>query len=452
MARKKNASFVGVPLRDVARDASIYARTIDNTAGDFQLLYDRVTGENSHTVGELITHKGSGNGCPINIPLGAQCINRNLRVAGAGLSGLEHYILIIPVFVPNNSQGEYKLDVDVDTYDDEELLCESQTTLWALSSTATGQVLRAERGDATTVRFHLTLGGGWQYIGVRRRLFLDEEDTRAFLRGWRFYPWWFSEQTTNGISIPGSASAGNDFPSLSSLTPSVAADNTIDTAMTAANSPLDPWVLTRLNRMVGAFWEYLTGSPVSGNNTIALATTRDHNRSVFTSEPLLELPMVSVALSALAVEAVTIKSGYLGTLSTSSPTQGPIDFVRYPQTTTSGGLPVVHIVSQGELWFPPFATGASSTLAGRVLIADYSAAGTIGGNWQARFFIGGSTSAWVTFSNIAGTRLYEASFSALNFTAAGANQMRMEIQNTSGSATITGQEIIVLGYSLAFTP
>lgn len=451
MARKKNASFVGVPLRDVARDASIYSRTIDNAAGDLQLLYDRVTGENAHTVGELITHKGSGNGSPINIPIGAQSINRNLRVAGAGSSGLDHYIITIPIFVPNNTQADYKLDVDVDTFDDEELFCESRSTSWALNFTDVGQVLRPERGDTTTVRFHLTLGSGWQYLAVRRRLFLDEEDTRAFLRGWRLYPWYFSEQTTNGLAIPGSAAAGNDYPSLSSLTPTVAADNTVDTAMTAPNSPLDPWVLTRLNRMAGALWEYLTGAPVPGNNTITLATTRDHNRSVFSAEPLVELPMVSVALSAFAVQCVTVKTNYLGTLSTSNPIQGPIDFVRYPQTTTSGGSPVVHIVSQNELWFPSFATGASSTLAARVLILDYSTGG-IGGNWQARFVIGGVTSSWVTFAVIAGTNLYAASFSALNFTASAANQVRLEIQNTSGSASIAGQEIIVLGYSLAFTP
>ena len=30
--------------------------------------------------------------------------------------------------------------------------------------------------------------------------------------------------------------------------------------------------------------------------------------------------------------------------------------------------------------------------------------------------------------------------------------LRLEIQNTSGSASISGQEIVVLGYALAFTP
>lgn len=452
MARKKNTSFVGSSVRDIARDASIYARVIDNAAGDLQLLYDRVTGENAHTAGELITHKGSGNGCPINIPHGSQMINRNLRLAGAGSSGQEYYIIIIPVFVPNNNQTLYKFDVDVDTYDDEQTICEVRSSTWALDSSDPGEVITPERGNATTVRYHLTLGAGWRFLAVKRKLYFDEVDTRALLSGWRLYPWYLSTQLTNGIDVPGSSAAGNPYPSLSTLTPTVAAQNTIDTAMTAANSPLDPWVLTRLNRMIGAMWEYLTGSPTPGNNTITLSTTRNHNRANFTAEPLIELPIVSVALSSLAVEAVTVKSSFLGALSTSDPVQGPIDFVRYPQTTTSGGSPVVHIVSQNELWFPSFPTGGSSTLAGRVIIADYSAAGTIGGNWQARFVIGAATSAWVTFAVIGSTRLFQASFSALNFAASGANQVRLEIQNTSGSASITGQEIIVLGYSLAFTP
>lgn len=447
MARKKNTSFVGSPVADVVRDASIYSRTVDNAAGDLQLLYDRVTGENAHTTSELITHKGAGNGCPMNIPAGAQNIGRNLRLVGAALER-DYYILTIPVFIPTN-QTEWIFDVDVTTYDEDEVRCEVRSASWALTSAIPGA--RIERTDRITFRFRMTLGAGWQYLTVRRALYLDDKDGFSFLSGWRLYPQWLTQQLTNGLSSPTSTTAGNSAASLSTLSPSVAADNTIDGAMTAANSPLDAWVLTRVNRMVGAMWEYLTGAPVPGNNTITLATTRDHNRSVFTAEPLLELPIVSVALSAMRVSSTTTKADYLGTLSTSSPIEGPIDFVRYPQTTTSAGSPVVHVITRNELQFPSFATGASSTLAGRVLILDYNTGG-IGGNWQARFVIGAATSSWVTFVNIAGTNLYAASFSALGFTASAANQIRLEIQNTSGSASITGQEIIVLGYSLAFTP
>jgi hypothetical protein len=164
------------------------------------------------------------------------------------------------------------------------------------------------------------------------------------------------------------------------------------------------------------------------------------------------LPIASVALSALAVEAVTMKSNFIGTLSTSDPIEGPVDFVRYPQTTTSGGSPVVHVVTRNEIWLPPFETGASSTLAARVLIADYSAGGAIGGNWQARFSFGAATSSWVTFTQIGSFRLWVATFSALDYTAGSPNILRLEIQNTSGSASISGQEIVVLSYALAFTP
>ena len=63
---------------------------------------------------------------------GRQSMRPALRVAGAGSSGLDHYIVTIPIFVPNNTQADYKLDVDVDTFDDEELFCESRSTSWAL--------------------------------------------------------------------------------------------------------------------------------------------------------------------------------------------------------------------------------------------------------------------------------------------------------------------------------
>lgn len=449
MARKKNSAFVGSPIVDVVRDASIYARTIDNAAGDLQLLYDRVTGENSHTSTELINHKGAGNGCPMNIPAGAQTIKRALRLVGLATEE-DYYILTIPVFIPTN-QTEWIFDVDVDTYDEDEVRCEVRSTSWSILSSIVGT--RIKREDRITLRFRVTLGAGWQYLAVKRKLYLDDKDGFSFLTGWRLFPQWLTQQMSNGLSMPTSAAAGNNAASLSTLTPSVAADNTIDAQMTAANSPLDPWVLTRLNRMIGAMWEYLTGAPVPGNNTITLSTTRDHSRTSFTAEPLLELPMVSVGLSAMSTDSVGIKSSYIGTLSTASPVVGPIDFVRYPMTTTSGGSPVVHVITRNELMFPSFnGVAGSSSLAARVLILDYNTGG-IGVNWQARLVIGTATSSWVTFANIAGTNLYSASFSSLGITlSGGANQVRLEIQNTSGSASITGQEIIVLGYSLAYTP
>jgi hypothetical protein len=451
VARRKNSSFVGASVRDVARDASIYSRVVDNAAGDLQLLYDRLTGENGHTAAELLDHSGGGNGAAISIPLGAQTIRRSLRLAGAGANGTPYYIIVIPVFVPDNGEGLFRFDVDVDTFDDEPLDCEVRTTTWTLDATAPGSI--EERvGPTATIRFTLDLAPGWKYLAVRRRLWVDEEDTRAFLLGWRLYPFYFTSQLSNGLAIPGSTTSGNPFPSLGTLTPTVAGDNVIDDAMTAPNSPLDPWVLTRLNRMIGALWEYVTGAPVPGNNVTSLGTTRNHNRANFTAEPRIELPIASVALSALAVEAVTQKSNFIGTLSTSDPIEGPVDFVRYPQTTTSGGSPVVHVVTRNEIWLPPFETGASSTLAARVLIADYSAGGAIGGNWQARFSFGAATSSWVTFTQIGSFRLWVATFSALDYTAGSPNILRLEIQNTSGSASISGQEIVVLSYALAFTP
>ncbi len=446
MARKKNASFVGSPTVDVARDSSIFARWVANAAGDLALVYDKITGENGHSATDTINHSGSGRGCPLALPIGSQQINRNLRIVGA-VNQADFYILVFPVFVAAGTQ-RYVLEVDTTQYDDDQITAEVRSTAWAIVDDPQIGTREPPGRGGLTVRFFLTLGAGWQYVAVKKYLRHDDVDPNGYLHSWRMWPEWLAPGSSNGLTVAGSGAAGNPYASMSSITPAIMASETIDSDMVKDNSPLDAWVLTRLNRQLGALWEHLTGAPIPGAETATCATLRNHDRVVFPAEPLIEFPMMSLALSCMKVDNVTIKSDFVGTMATTAPIEGPIDWVRYPQTTVAG---TVVAVSRTYVYFPSFRDFAGgSALAGRVLILDYSTAG-IGGNWQARFTIDGNVSAWVSFSAIAGTNLYQATFTGLLFSADAACETVLEIRNNTAGA-IGGQEIIVLGYGLAFTP
>ena len=456
MARRKNASFVGVPVSETARDASIYSRTIDNAAGDFALVYDKITGANGHSATDTINHSGSGRGCPMRLPYPSQTINRDIMLRGAGTEA-DYYILVLPVFIPVGV-SEWNLEVDCEVHpvrvNDGSLSVDVFSTSWAqvAGSFSPAYVREAPpwRNGNTgtwTSAFSLTgLGTGWQYIAVKRRLLYDETDPNGYLYGWRFYPSWVGLGESNGLAMPGASATGNPYPThASTLTPTNAAADDIDAAMTADHAPLDAWVLTRLNRMLGSMWEYVTGSPIPGNNTTTMTTTRDHNRSVFAAEPLLEFPIASVALGCMRVANVTTKSDFLGTLSTSSPIEGPIDWARYPQTTAANE---VAIVSRSIMYFPTFST-ASSDLDVVVLGLDYSTAGA--STWQARISTTGGTGAWVNFAQLGTTNLWSATITAAPFSAGVSNVVAIEVRNTAGGA-IGGRELLLLGYGLAFTP
>lgn len=439
MARKKSASFVGSPVGDTVRDASIFARWIGNAAGDFQLLYDRVTGENAHSPTDTIDHSGNGRGCPLALPIASQQIERNLRIVGA-INQDDFFIILVPVFGAPGTQT-HVVEVDTTQFEDDQMTAEVRDSSWALVS---GPVVGHRPGGGRAMRFKVTLGQGWQYLAVKKYLRHDDVDPLGYLNGWRMWPEWLAPGESNGLTVVGSAAAGNKFAAQSTLTPATVAPQVIDDAMVAADSPLDPWVLTRLNRLWGTMWEYFTGAPVPGNETITTTTTRDHSQSSFTAEPLLEMPVASVALGCIKERNVTSKSDFVGTIGTGSPIEGPIDWVRYPQTATG-----TIVVSQASMWMPPFANvSPTSNLDVVVVICDYNTGG-IGGNWQARLSNPGATSSWATFTQIGSTNLWRALISSAGFLSSNENQMEIQLQNTV-SGSIVGQEIVVLGYGLAF--
>jgi hypothetical protein len=455
MARKKNASFVGVPLGEVARDASIYARTIGNAAGDFALTFDKVTGANSHSSSDTINHSGGVRGCPMRMPYPSQTIGRNLGLVGAATEA-EYYILVLPIFkVLTGITESWNLEVDLSLRAaNQEVVCEVRSSTWAL---VTGGSYVGARDTANVagderyrrVSFRITLDqtiSGWVYLAVRCPLYLDDLDPSALIEGWRLSPDWTAAGESNGLAIPGAAAVGDPYPThATTMTPTNAAANDIDAAMVAVDAPLDAWVLTRLNRMLNSTWEYLTGSPTPGNNTRVMTSTRNHNRSTFTAEPLLEFPVASVALGCMRVSSVTVKTNFLGTLSTSAPIVGPINWVRYPQTTAANE---VAIATRTIVYFPPFST-SSSDLEVVLLALDYSTGGA--GTWEARVSTTGGSSAWATFAQLGSTNLWAATMTAVPFSAGASNIFAIDVRNTAGGA-IGGRELLLLSYGVAFTP
>lgn len=454
MARKKNSSFVGSATGDVARDASIYSRWIDNAAGDFALLYDKITGENAET--NTINHSGATGerGCPLRLPAGSQTIARELRLVGAAVEA-EFYLLVIPVFVPRTGLTEqWTLELDVDMrIRNQAFEAEVRSTSWALSAgpyvgqrivenTIIGERYRKITFDLTIDQTGAT--GSWIYIAVRCPFYLDDLDPNAWFEGWRLFPTWRANNA-QGLMPTGSTAQGNPFSTVA-MTPATMSADYIDAAMTAVDAPLDPWVLTRLNRSINTVWEYLTGNPVQENNTTAVTATRDHNRASFTAEPLLEFPVCSIALGCMRVSSVTAKTDFLGTLATTAPVEGPIDWVRYPQTTAANETA---IVSRTTIWLPPFKDTATTDLDCQILALDYSTAGA--STWQARISTPGGTGAWVNFTQLGTTNLWSCSITGAPFSAAALNFAAIEVRNTAGGA-ISGRELLLLGWGLAFTP
>ena len=112
MARVKNASFIGAPPRTVVVDASISEDWLRNAVGDTALVSDLSTGENGETP---ITHTGTGDGCPLRLPLAAQHLDRSLILVGSTVAEDDFYILAVPWFVPAGEANIYRLTADIRT-------------------------------------------------------------------------------------------------------------------------------------------------------------------------------------------------------------------------------------------------------------------------------------------------------------------------------------------------
>lgn len=436
MARKKNASFSGSPLSHTARDSSILSTWADDVAGDFALVFDKVTGANAHSSGDTVNHTGSGRGCPLSLPLASQHIGRSLVLSGTG-NAEPYYILVVPVFVPNGTQT-YVLEVDIASSLDDEVYAEIRDTSWAQPTTTQPGALVSKDGGATTFyRWTLSLGVGWQYVVVSKNLYPNVDVDNLIC--WRLYSDTPGTGESNGLDTPTSSAAGSPFATLATMTPATV--EVIDAAQVGDARPLDAWVLTRLNRQINTFWEYLTGGKVPGNNAVQCSTTRDLNQGTWTAEPSVDFPIASIALGCVPTAA---PKPFLGTISTAAPTVGPINWTRYPQTQP---LTTARPISRVRFYCPPFNT-TTSLLKGEAIFFAYN--GEVLSNWQARVLTGaGTSSAWATLTQIGSSNFWRATMTAVPFVAGGVEVFQLEMQSTVLASPID-KEVLALGWALAF--
>lgn len=432
MVRKKNANLVGSPPPHVARDASIMSQTIDNASGDFALVFDKVTGANGHSSSDTINHSGSGRGCPLSISIAEQYIDRSIALVGS-VTQDEYYILAVPIFVPAGTQS-YVLEVENrTTVADEVLYCEVRNTSW----TATTGPIPAEDVTLIRKRWYLTLGTGLQFLLVSRTLYPGIDFDQLF--GWRLYVDAVAAGDGNGLNPVSSSASGSNFPALATMTPSTV--ETLHTNQTSTDSPLDSWVLTRLNRQINTMWEFLTGAKVPGNFAYQCSTVRLLNQATWTAEPAIDFPLACIALSCVAVSG---PKPFVGTIGTAAPTTGPIDWVRYPQTQP---LNTPRVISRVRVQAPSFSTSPSNLKAEALF---YAYAGDALGNWQARIF-GPSATAFATLTQIGTTSFWRASITGVPYTAGAMQNFQLEIQSTTLASPIAN-EVLVLGWTLYFDP
>lgn len=445
----------GARTREVAKDALILRRwQAGAVAGDYQDVQDRVCGTNGISSTLTINHTGGGRGCPLHLPLTSQRIGRSIELTSTDTADT-FYILALPIFIPAGSQQQHILEVDCLRRGDavsDAVFVEVRKASWALDSGPTPMLTATDTGTVSGVqRLSLILPTGWQYLLVYRRL-LPGAQTLDTLVGWRLYPDYSFAGESNGLLPQALSYIGQPYPALSSFTPTTAAANQIPSSMTAAvnptvdEPPLSAYVLTRVNRMIGTLWEYFTGAKIPGNSIYTTTTTRDLNKANFTAEPEIDFPICSVALGSYPTTG-TAKGGWLGTYG-ASPTQGPTQWVRYPLAQNTATTINLTYLRQ---WMPPFVTGASSKLRCEILCAKYQAADTLT-NW--RFTVNEATagnSSTVALTQIGATDYFVASITDVRFTAGAENYFTILLTSTTTAAPLT-QELIVLGFTLAFDP
>lgn len=438
MTRKKNSTFQGVPSVDTARDASIFARTIANTAGDLALVLDKITGENGQTP---VDHSGTaGLGCPLGMPLTNQTINKSMTLAAAtsGAALGLYAVLVVPVY---REPGVllYRLDVDFSSV--EETFFEVRDSSWVVTESKqmrqTGPTDDGVIYDTGSILFP----SGWSYVVVYRRLSTIVAEAGK-IRQWRLYPI-YSAAASTGALPPSNSTTGSPYAASSTFTPAVMVANDIDTDMPSPIYGLDAYVLTRINRMINTAWEYVTGAKIPGNYAYQCTTTWDNSRASFLSEGLPVFPMFATATSCVHRDAVigAAKNNFLGALGPAAPTVGPTGWVRYP---TAQAASIVFARTRG--FTPKFPSGATSKLACRVLAYDYDHGGALGA-WSATVATaaGSKTAA---FTQIGATRWWVAELTAIPFTQELRSNFTLSLSHTTPGALV--DEIIVTGYTLAF--
>lgn len=437
MARIKNSSFVGVNSQDVARDASIYARTLSNVAGDLALVLDKATGQNGQTP---IDHSGTaGLGSTLGMPITNQTINRSLKLAGG--ANASYAVLVVPIYCPAGITA-YRLEIDFDSA--RPTTVELRDTSWVkntefvLRQTITGDGVIYDSGFGIQVT-----AGSWAYLIVSRVLSQDSTGASDRSLGWRLTPI-YDASFANGAIPPTSTAVGSPYDVNTTFTPSTMTTEEIDSDMVVSTYALDAYVTTRLNRMINTAWEYITGGKIPGNNLTNVTTMWDASRASFASEGLPQFPMFATATGCAHYDNVSTstKNTFLGATLTSSPTTGPTDRVRYP-TAQAASI----TVARTRGYTPKFpATAGTSKLACRVLAYAYDSDSLAA--WSATMATAaGSVTA--AFTQIGATNWWTALLTAIPFSQETRSNFTLSLSHSAPG--VLTQELLLTGYTMAFT-
>lgn len=455
MARKKNATFVGVSPFDVDVDALTKKSTLENIAGDLALVFDKATGSNAET--STCNHGGTdGRGSLLGVPLVAQYIGRTIYVdysAGGAVTDKDGgtgptLLWAAPIFI---APGETEVAIEIGVEGRAPpMVAYFRTTAFA----AHGDdrvLLRADpdgflRARITGISSGLRLlcieanTDGWAATGDFGGVVFDLQSVAVFVDRVR----------TRGATLASPPLATSPF---GVNTPGAAEGVGVvdlDTVLFSEGNAFDAYVLSSLNRSINGLWEYITGWRAGNNKSRTLedhdgagafddidpARSRAlaHTRSLYAAEPEVAWPLWCEGFGGFKLD------GGLVVNSSTTPTNGMLEnFAPMPNTAAA------QTIRQFRAQMPDFQT-ASSRLKWAVLAGVDS--GTVA-NWSARVAAGGATST-AAFAAIAGTKLALATGSALAFTAD--SLVDLTVGTSCSAAKGALDEMVVLGACLYFEP
>lgn len=464
MTRTRNATFHGTTGPEADVDAKDYARVPLEAQQDFNRLYDLVTGENGVSSSDTIIHNGeSGRGSLLGFPLHAQTLERTLRLWVPAASdpativstyGGDVVIGARPLFIP---QGEYSQKFAM------RFSQLANPLVWRILDSGGAVVDEGDmapddsgEGELYTVTFGSSqfAAPGRYYLEISTDI--DNASNNSIMRRVKIWPGRFnpnySPDTTflfNGGNSP--------FP-VPVAGAGVPVDvETIHDEMLVAQYAHAGWLLSKFNRNLNAFWEYVRGVPVPGNAALANADTSDTNpttsrfwantRAGFASEPLIEVPIFGEFIGAFRKSngASVVDSAH-------PPTEGMLDyFAPYPvDLAASTGHKMT-------CYLPDFRTSTSDFKVAPLFVNE-NGKGTPT-NWECRVLTPAGGSAWVNLTQLGSTRYYvpdNADGAVLNalpavpFTPDDENEIALQMRNLAGGAAYTHGEIALVGWEAYF--
>lgn len=400
MARTKNSTFSGTPIRDTDVDAPTWTRVLREVQSDLAMIFDRVTGENSETT--TINHGGTdGRGALLGMPIVNQGLFRNWSAASFASGGSKNgasgitYLVITPIlWVAGEPTLRVEIDLaGVDGYSPRAVLLSSSTG--SEVDSADLEDVGVQHGDVQTIGATLSLGSVPSSAALYI-LAVEVDTTFARVRDRRALAWrafhprgLFASVGANAAQRASSASA----MSTTVPTPGAAqglAFSDIDAARFADLLPVDGGLLTKINRNALALEEYLTGWPAGANTTYThvdhdgsgVADDTDparsrflaHTRSLYASEPLPTIPIIAHALGPILADGYRVEDG----------ANGLVDWYA-PYSLTTAGTSLRNYTAH-RVYLPDLPLSSStSRLKWAALVALHPSSSTAITTWSARY-------------------------------------------------------------------